>query len=151
MTKYEAVRDSTQREVGEIVGRHLDGFHSEHFSREEAEDALGKTWSNVSDVSVTSGDVADVLEAVSELQESGFYVSIAAASAIVLEVSTSHDVFTRHHQRVMAQATAEADEAWAEDAPSGEAEHLSDEQVDAELTGYESVKFVLRIGEHLTE
>ena len=64
---------------------------------------------------------------------------MAAASAIVLEVSTSHDVFTRHHQRVMAQATAEADEAWAEDAPSGEAEHLSDEQVDAELTGYESV------------
>ena len=139
MTKYEAVRDSTQREVGEIVGRHLDGFHSEHFSREEAEDALGKTWSNVSDVSVTSGDVADVLEAVSELQESGFYVSIAAASAIVLEVSTSHDVFTRHHQRVLAQATAEADEVWAEDAPSGEAEHLSDEQVDAELTEYESV------------
>ena len=66
MTKYEAVRSSTQREVDEIVGRHLDGFHSEHFSREEAEDALGKSWSNVSDVSVTSGDVADVLEAVSE-------------------------------------------------------------------------------------
>ena len=79
-------------------------------------------------------------EVVSELQESGFYVSMAAVSAIVLEVSTSHDVFTRHHQRVMAQATVEADEAWAEDAPSGEAEHLSDEQVDAELTGYESVK-----------
>ena len=57
---------------------------------------------------------------------------MAAASAIVLEVSTSHDVFTRHHQRVMAQETVEADEAWAEDAPS-------DEQVDAELTGYESL------------
>ena len=113
MMKREAIRNSTQREVDEIVGRHIDSFHTEHFSRDDAEDALGKSWSNVSDLSVTSGDVSDVLEAVGALRDSGFYVSAElphASDEVALEVSTSHEVFTRHHQRVMAQATAEVDE-----------------------------------------
>jgi len=142
MTEYEAIRDSTQEEVERVVAQHIEAAYT-HFSREEAENALGKSWSNVSDVSVTSGEVSDVLDAVGALRESGFYVSAElphASDKVTLEVGTSHEVFTRHHQRVMAQATAEADEAWAEDAPSGEAEHLSDEDVEAELNEYESVK-----------
>jgi len=97
----EQARTDAQDEAREIVERYTDVQWSDELSREEADEELGYSWSNISDIYPAGyASRRDIEHAIEALKHEGFHVSIdvGRGDTIVLRVSTSHEVFTRHFE-----------------------------------------------------
>lgn len=86
-------RTVAQAEVVNICLDHIKITHEETFTREEGEDTLGKSWTNISDL-IVGGDsrVIELQTAIDELREKGYVVSMDSDSLIKIQVSISRDV-----------------------------------------------------------
>jgi hypothetical protein len=95
---HEEARTGAQDEARTIVEDYIDVQWSDELTRDEAEDALGYSWSNISDIYPAGYASRRGIENAAEgLRDAGFYVSIDLDDGtIVLRVSTSHETFTRH-------------------------------------------------------
>lgn len=85
------------------------------YSRDEAREHLGKSWTNLCTIIVHNSEtVSGMLDAIAALEEAGYVVSLNERDGqAVLEVKTTLEVMEGlgAHQQEMAQKTAEADEA----------------------------------------
>lgn len=70
---------------------------AETFSRDEATDALGKSWSNICDITVDPAESVRRLKlGIEVLKRHDFVVGVEYDDAIVVHVSTSYEVSQRH-------------------------------------------------------
>lgn len=85
----ETERKTQQDAVECIVKEHIDVLDSEWFSRDEAEDKLGYSWTNLMDIIPNANTpLCDIRDAVNELEDVGFTVSVDKEK---IQVMTSYD------------------------------------------------------------
>lgn len=67
--------------------------HRETFTREKSENTLGKSWTNILDITVDSAESIRRLKiGVKALRREGYIISVECDDEIIVHVSTSYEV-----------------------------------------------------------
>ena len=92
-------RAKAQAEVLDICRDYIDVSGDERFTRDEADDTLGKSWTNLIDVTVGGQTkVAELQAAIGNLRHKGYVATLESDSVVEIHVSTSHEVYERFRE-----------------------------------------------------
>lgn len=90
------IRLKAQSEVLGLCTQHFDVADSQRFSRDECDEKLGYSWTNIIDIEPTiSTTVSELHVAIAGLRERGYTVSVDATDRITIQVATSYAVIER--------------------------------------------------------
>lgn len=94
------VRENAQEEARRIVEEHIDVQWSDTFTREEAKDSLGHSWSNICDIVPAGYAMCRGIEnAIEALEDEDYYTSLDADDGtIAIKVSVGMEAYKRNKE-----------------------------------------------------
>jgi hypothetical protein len=95
---HEELRQTAQEEIEELANKHISVKRITHFTRDEADDKLGKTWTNLSDIYLEDDtNISNTHDLQDELQEREYIAVIGDQDGACLIVQVTHDLYDRLH------------------------------------------------------